>query len=376
MDPAMRAAWRLVNRQACSDVHEATLSLTWASNDAQHTNSTPQSMQRPKAPTCFPPLLTRCSNLRQLRCTGMTTLSSIRGLPARSLQVLDLSGCCSITRWEPLKDCTALQTLTMYGPYRGARRPAALVAALQSLPSLTSLTICHSGWPEGAAGALGAALACLPRLQHLELSSQPLGPRGTAALSLGLSTLTALESLRLADAGIGTGALALAPAMALLTCLLDLDLSGGALYAPTTMHALSQALPRLARLRTLNLARNAMPPAAAAALAAALPHLPHLTALDLSFNSLRVEGLQALAFAFAAMPSLRELLLANCEGHGGGAVVAALLRACKATTPLARLDVSGNCFGRAGVPLIRAAAADALPQLQLVFSPRDADYYF
>jgi Ran GTPase-activating protein (RanGAP) involved in mRNA processing and transport len=159
----------------------------------------------------------------------------------------------------------------------------ALVSALQSMPSLLSLTITDGSISDVGCVELATALQSMSSLKILELSS---------------NNISAL------------GCVALAPVLQSMSCLHTLDLFLN-LIGDEGCVALASALQSMSSLQTLGLNINEIGNEGCAALAPALQSMTALQTLDLSNNQIGDEGCQALVPALLSMSSLRTLDLSE-----------------------------------------------------------------
>lgn len=200
------------------------------------------------------------------------------------------------------------------GP-EGAR---ALAGGLSSIPRLTSLQVgeCLVLMCGSAKAAWHDSSVALPP----QLTGNPLGPTGAAALASGLRAVPLLVELRLFGAGLGPeGGAALADSLRRLPRLALLDLGDNGLAAPG-IHALSAVLPSLQSLALLDLDGNGVDGLTAEPLCEALGCCPRLVEVRLSYNELGEAGAAALAgLALPALHALERLYLShNGLGPGGG----------------------------------------------------------
>lgn len=142
---------------------------------------------------------------------------------------------------------------------------------------------------DDAADPVGTA-AGAPRLESLDLSRNPLGDEGGAALFRALARCGSLRSLKVAESGLGAGAAnALARAL-------------GAAHAggdPQPAALLPLPSGGLFHIKALDLSKNELGAAGAASLAEALGRggAPHLASLSLGYNGIGDEGARALGRA-------------------------------------------------------------------------------
>ena len=235
----------------------------------------------------------------------------------------------SMVCWWPLCWCLSAPDLATLGT---------LGAVLPALEHLILIDNSGAAGPDGVQRlAEGLNAGALPALTRLDLFGMHVGDAGALELAaaLGRGAQPRLQILRLINAAIGdAGLVALAPALRRLPALEHLDLSGNplgdeglaALVAPPPPTAGALPLPTagLKELRTLILQVTQVSDAGCAALAAALDSgaLPALQYLSL-------EGIPASAAAQeavdAALASMVESRLAQCVHPPPGCLAACSL---------------------------------------------------
>ena len=208
MDSDTRGAWRQVSRQACSDVYEATRSLTWNAqlHDALVLQAVIHSTPLPPAPSALPTsLFAKLPKLTACDCSGMglESLRSIDGLPC-GLQSFTCKGVVSITSFAPvslcpslrelcldwtccqdyamLAPCTALVKLSLLGSDIGAAGACKLAPILRTFTALQHLHLANCSVGGEGARALAPTVKALPNIRTLDLSLNSLGEGGVAAL--------------------------------------------------------------------------------------------------------------------------------------------------------------------------------------------------
>jgi serine/threonine protein kinase/hemoglobin-like flavoprotein/Ran GTPase-activating protein (RanGAP) involved in mRNA processing and transport len=350
---------------------------------------------------------------------GLELLLSARRL--EDLQVLDLAGnrlgAAGVMLLAAAPLSRRLRSLDVSDNGLGDAGLAALVGA-PHLAALQRLRVASNAFTAGSAGLLGGSL---PQLQELDLSHNPLGDDGAAALADSLRRMR-ISVLRASGCDLGgDGAVAVVEAgggrlreldlasnplrrdgVARLTETPDLaglrrlDLSAvgsgpdGAEALVGSPHlgglrvlrlcsdelgdsgaiALARGEQAFARLEELVLQDNRLGLDAALAIAVS-PLAGRLTRLDLSHNPLRDEGAEALARC-PSWHALRELSLANT---GLGLAGAAAILASPGTAMLHRLDLSHNAIG--GLTDVHSLSQEVVARLEesfAVVSSRGSDF--
>ncbi|MBX9627668.1 MAG: hypothetical protein K2X82_27965, partial [Gemmataceae bacterium] len=170
--------------------------------------------------------------------------------------------------------------------------PVLLVDALGAAtrPRLRKLGLAFAGLPAPDAATL-FALPVVRGLDHLDLSNNPLGPDGVAALAEARG-VRGVSVLKLGETKAGVAGVEALAASGVLAGVRWLDLSGNRL-GPVAVGKLAGS--RQARgLRVLKLSDNRVEDKGAAALAAS-PHLAGLVELDLEDAGVKDAGMIALA---------------------------------------------------------------------------------
>jgi Leucine Rich repeat len=198
------------------------------------------------------------------------------------------------------------------------------------------------------------ALAHLTCLTALDVSGNGLVGADAAVLAPMLRALTRLVALDISGNSFGTdGASVLAPALRNLVHLTSLRSESAAL----TKWGVS-ALSALTQLRALNVADNSLERPGATALSRALSALTRLTALNVGSNDFCNASVRALAPALRALTALAELNVADIGlGQSGAAELAPALRCL---TSLTSLDLGNNWLD---TPSAVAALEPALREL-------------
>jgi hypothetical protein len=174
---------------------------------------------------------------------------------------------------------------------------------------------------------VGAMASITTNLRKLDLSGNSIGTMGMQAL--GLASFTKLRDLKLSGnllGGVG-------------------EIGGVGGVAPGA-RILAEALPPMARLRSLHLNHNQLGEDAMRLLAPALASLKHLWHLNLKNNQLKAEGVAMLQGVLPSLPALRELDLRQNQLGAGVPLVA---RAIPFMTDLTVLRLSFNDFGADGL---------------------------
>jgi Leucine Rich repeat len=163
--------------------------------------------------------------------------------------------------------------------------------------ALTVLTLSSCRLDAAGARAVACIISGVSTLQSVDVSYNPLGAQGAAALLQAVSSSKSMLSLAVAGCAVAEGAAAIAAALAVDT-----------------------------QLQALNLAYNDLGAQGAAALAAAVRRNSTLTSLNLRGNCLKEVGGRVLAKALLANSgALKEL---NIADNRMGAQTAALVAAC------------------------------------------------
>ena len=263
-------------------------------------------------PAALPPLLRRSTGLLHLDISHNTSID------------MDAVG-------QALTNLPRLQHLALWSSVTGD--DAALAPHLTALSALRTLELGHIVSGRSVAEAMALTLSSLSALQVLRIDNLHDHKRTAWAVALApaLGRLTALQQLSLSDNNIEDAALA--SPLRLLTALTHLDL------AETNLHqALLLAIGHLSRLVRLGL-RSTNLDGRQSVLAESLSHLPSLQYLDVSRNRMATFVLPA-----AAMTALHHLDLSHNDlgrntGRGLDAVLAAL---CHWLVPIRHLNLSNN----------------------------------
>ncbi|CAN0149716.1 unnamed protein product [Scytosiphon promiscuus] len=332
------------------------------------------------------------STLRSL-CVGDNefgdegVLALVAGLRRnRGLLVLDLEYK-SIASGEGLgallKEHPTLADLRLGRNQLGEAGISSLSAGLSLSSTLLRLDLSGNSLDPAAAKALGDALCRRPEiasagsgatgpppLEFLDVSRNPLGDEGGAALFSSLATSQTLTGLVMAEAGLGGGAAAalaaaLVPSGSAATTPPPPPLSSPPLSPPSppaaTATGLGEQRGGLLQLKTLDVSKNEFGSGGAAELAGALSRggAPWLESLSIGYNGVGDDG--AVALGGAAGPRLAVLDLSGnaLSGTGLGAVVSA--------AGLREAKLFHNACGDEGVPLVLEAllTGSALETLDL-----------
>lgn len=233
-----------------------------------------------------------------------------------------------------------------------------------AVTALQVLDLDNSWLPDAVAAALAASLSGLPLLQHLNISTNPLWDEGAHALAAVLPSLCRLTYLNLSDTCVASleAALLLA-ALSSLTAIQSLDISNlcdgrDHRAGPAAAFELATALPRLLRLRTLNIA-SADFGHGFAPLARALCALTALTRLAIGDQRLPEDAAAALGPALAGLPALEHLDMAGMEASAGSVFAP---RAPPFFSTLTDLNLSGCDLGDLGVAQLAPGVA-CIPSL-------------
>lgn len=195
------------------------------------------------------------------------------------------------------------------------------------------------------------AAAGPPPLEFLDVSKNPLGDEGGAALLLALATSPTLTGLVLAEAGLGAGA-----AAALASALGPCPPSPAGVGAPLSTAGVEAGL---ATAPASSGQANALPPPPSPATSGR--GLPLLKTLDVSKNDLGAGGVAELAGALSDGGGAQLESLSIGYNDVGDEGAAALGRA--AGPRLSVLDLSGNALSGAG--LAAALSAPGLREAKL-----------
>lgn len=312
MDTATRAAWRLVCRQTCLDVLEASQDLRWLGGQAFSVR------ERVENPALYRPsslpmgLMRKFKHLRCLGCNDMQSLTSLDGLPC-SLLGLDLYNCVKIQDYTPLSQCTALRHLEVgFGLPLGGD-PEQLAGVLQGLTSLSSLHLYGRAFgceqQEAAVKALAGVLPALSQLTLLRMPAMLQSASGARVVAAGLCHLTRLLVLHLTCNRLGgAAALALAPALQAMPRLQALNLAYNRLTHKDLESDLGEALAGRSDLISLNLEGNSLRNEGAEALLPVLRSLPRLRCLNVRYCELATHGNRVLQRMAVDTPGLEVLL--------------------------------------------------------------------
>jgi Ran GTPase-activating protein (RanGAP) involved in mRNA processing and transport len=234
----------------------------------------------------------------------------------------DNIGVAGIKAFSHVLALSGLETLDLSCNDMGNAGAVALATVLSGR-KLTELDISHNGITDLCASPLFQKLACFTSLNTLNLGGNDFGTAGVHLLAKRLPILGALKSLSLYSILLDDCGLArLAPALAWLTALQELDLCYNSLgpVAPALIlgFASSQPPPRLRHLKFLGLGCNAIRSAGATALASSLVGRTALRTLDVCRNRIGDSGAAALAPALAALGSLSKAVITDNEvGEAG-----------------------------------------------------------
>ncbi|KAI9221783.1 hypothetical protein BC828DRAFT_380147 [Blastocladiella britannica] len=241
--------------------------------------------------------------------------------------------------------------------------PAGAQALASRLPvncgSLETLVLDNNPIGDAGVAALAEITASMHSLQSLSLANTGIGCTGAEVLARHLfSGTSGLMDLSLADnPALGdAGATALAATIDHLATLVALNLTG-ARISDDGMLSLAPKLPPT--LEMLALSRNAIGDAGTAALATHMP--PSLVCLHLDDN--QVGDVGAVALAFRMPSSLLELQLSrNWVGDVGAVAIAKHL-----PPSIQELWVNGNRIGPSGIDALieRKAAVSSLELVQI-----------
>lgn len=202
----------------------------------------------------------------------------------------------------------------------------------------------HANGAGASVGTEAEAASAPPPLEFLDVSKNPLGDEGGAALVLALATSPTLTGLVVAEAGLGAGA-----AAALAAALGPCPPSPAGVGAPVAATASSEQ-------------ENALPPPPSPTTPASSGRgLPLLKSLDVSKNDLGAGGAAELAGALSGGGGAQLESLSIGYNDVGDEGAAALGRA--AGPRLAVLDLSGNALSGAG--LAAALSARGLREAKL-----------
>lgn len=229
----------------------------------------------------------------------------------------------------------------------------ALADALKDHPSLQKLDFARLRFAGGAQSAaqLAAALATCNQLQSLKLMLRHMDAEHATALATTLRQHSTLQSLEVSGAAgdedlndeIDTEALCVA--LSGNTTLTALNLRGSSAHgsAAALVHALQAGMP----LRLLDLADTFIVEGDdAIALARALARISTLTCLDLSGNHIGAAGAAELASALRGLTALQSLDVSRCQMEP--ADVGAVCNALAGSATLMDLNIGGNTFGAEG----------------------------
>jgi len=172
------------------------------------------------------------------------------------------------------------------------------------------------------------------RLTLLDLSSNPIGDSGGAALATALRSNRHLSEMRLRATGLGESVVAVFETLYVNRALVSLDL-GENYIAEEASSTLEEALGQNNTLRTLNLKSCAMQGETFVALANALKINCCLEALELDNNFVRDDGACALANALRLNDSLKSIHFRNCQIDAKGA--SALTSAARANAVIEKM---------------------------------------
>lgn len=254
----------------------------------------------------------------QLADVGITALSAGLALSSTLLR-LDLSGNLLNTAGAQALGCALCGRIAPHQP------PAVTVGVGAS------------------AGAGAAAASGPPPLEFLDVSKNPLGDEGGAALLLALATSPTLTGLVLAEAGLGAGA-----AAALAAALSPRSPLPPGVGTPPSAEGVEE---ETAAAPASSEQDNALPPPPPPASSGR--GLPLLKTLDVSKNDFGVGGAAKLADALSAGggAQLESLSIGyNAVGDEGAAAIG------RAAGPrLAVLDLGGNALSGAGLAAVLSA---------------------
>lgn len=215
------------------------------------------------------------------------------------------------------------------------------------------LSQCTLG-PVGTA-AISAACADCTRLLWLDLSNNPIGNEGAAALAVMLENHCSLDTLILSKATLSDEAAStVIRSVHKNATLKKLDLTHNGIGRGNQTHlALAQLLTRNEALHTLKLGWNSIHGYRAEEFLNSLRYNTHITDLDLSWNTVGSRGAGCLGWSLRFNTALVHLdLTHNDIGERGGFVLADTLQE---NTTLETITLDKNPIGqRGGVALLRA----------------------
>lgn len=198
---------------------------------------------------------------------------------------------------------SALKTLDLHATpmFPGIECPIALLEGIGLLTGLTSLTLRLQG---SDIGNVAPAVRPLTHLMTLVLGDMHATEDGCRALATALGGVTTLRALHFSDCDLTPNCFdVFGPAIQGLTGLTDLEVSGNGRLGANGAYVLAQALPP--SLTILDVRNNNIGPAGLLALAPRLAALPRLRQLDLTSNDLGLH--QGIATVLDTIPRLTEL---------------------------------------------------------------------
>lgn len=311
-----------------------------------------------------------------LAAAGATDMASALASPTGALAHLDLSynrigdkGATAVVR--ALRANATLRTLNLAGNAvtdNVCNAWSELFAGADAQPAkaLKTLDLSYNKALSASGVALIAlALVAAPQLAELRLvGTAPLVSTSVLPIASALTRVKALVSVDLYGARIGAtgvGLLCDAINIAASCNLVQLSLRGNAIGIAGSTHIAKLLGNKGLRLRSLNLAGNALKADGLRSLANALVDGVPLDMLDLSGNELGDAGVAQLVPVLRNGPLQRLSLALNNIGVGGVRTLATAIAARTAGDGLAALDLDWNALGADGVqqlgPALRGAHA-------------------
>ncbi|XP_046890246.1 NLR family, CARD domain containing 5 [Hypomesus transpacificus] len=261
-----------------------------------------------------------------------------------------------------LQRCAFLQDLLLSGCSLSREGVKVLCSALPSLAHLTTLSLDSKETCEDGVILLAEGLLHTKTLQNLKLTGHVISDIGVEALIRALTGLPALTSvdLSLCSGWTAAGGVELMSGLGQCVFLQNINLDSVSLDEQS-LSCLTQGLPHLSSLRTLNLnnvmVRNSSENQAVVLLLGSLKRLTYLEEIELDCLRMGDGGVEELTTHVTSWTQLRRLRLSqNLVSDPAGDK---LLQALSSCSHLQELQLSGNSLGVA----CAARMAQVLPSL-------------
>ncbi|XP_064391440.1 leucine-rich repeat-containing protein 74B-like [Halichondria panicea] len=210
----------------------------------------------------------------------------------------------------------------------------------------THLNLCHHGVGPKGTKAIAIALTSNTNVTYLDLSDNGLGTEGAIAIATMMKENCYITQLDLSDNNMGApAAYVIAPLASINSTLVHLSLRGNK-FGDKAVEPLAELLRGSYHIKFLDLSHNEFGEEAGIILGPAIADSEVLQTLDLSWNTIRRKGATAIADGLKSNQSLGVVSLAYNGFENQGA--AALADALKVNSTLKELDISNNRIGTDG----------------------------